>query len=228
MQAGCREFKSRTLHHFPPRIARHDPRPHAEVAQLVERQISNLNVAGSTPVLRSRHRPDHAPGPEMQCESLAATGLVVRRLMTSGSGNDAPPLRPSPGTLAQLVERLVYTEDVGSSSLSGPTNTAGPPALPFTGGMEQGVPPDCKSDGETHARFDSWVTHQHRHAAAALRRRVARLAGHVVDRFGRTAGFIQVPIAERLPVRPTSRQGCSAGGSWTALTAGPARGWPPL
>ena len=29
---------------------------------------------------------------------------------------------PSGGRLAQLVERFVYTEDVGSSSLSSPTN----------------------------------------------------------------------------------------------------------
>ena len=48
-----------------------------------------------------------------EVEQLTVNQLVVGSIPTRGANNI--------GRLAQLVERFVYTEDVGSSSLSSPT-----------------------------------------------------------------------------------------------------------
>ncbi len=71
----------------------------------------------SAPVKRDGRRSEKPPRPSRRPARRAANnGNCTLRHRSEG-----PKRPPRSGRLAQLVERFVYTEDVGSSSLSSPT-----------------------------------------------------------------------------------------------------------
>ena len=91
-----------------------------ELAQLGERLICIQEVSGSNPLFSTKHKYKYMSGCSSVVEFLVANEIVVSSNLITRS-NFSEQL----GRLAQLVERLVYTEDVRSSSLLSPTIISG-------------------------------------------------------------------------------------------------------
>jgi hypothetical protein len=94
------------------------PRP-AEVAQLVERNLAKVEVAGSSPVFRSTDRRFGRPAPKFGDVAEWLGAGLQNPLLRFNSGRRLRVERP--WALSSGVERFPDTEEVSGSNPLGPT-----------------------------------------------------------------------------------------------------------